>query len=157
MTLLHTSTECGHISRVSDGPIISIFDTQWVVKAVEQRSWSCRTFVCEAVMQPFGSRDYPAASLGRQGPSRPPLRNTSRTPANPHRRHTARFLFAGLILQNQVLCRYSLRDRWRTSAHNADCSRSASSPRACTHFVSIFQESKPCPQANIHAQTRHVK
>lgn len=63
MTLLHTTTASGHISPVSDGPTMFISNLRCVEGACLERSWLCRTSVCEAVMQPFGSRDYPAASL----------------------------------------------------------------------------------------------
>lgn len=96
--------------------------------------WSCRTSVCAAVMQPSGSRDYPAASLGRQGPSRPPFETPAAWPANLQQRHTARLSFARAAQQNPALCRCSLSVRSRTSAHHASCSKGLRARRGLCRF-----------------------
>lgn len=103
MTLLHTSTASGQISPVSDGPTVIISNLRWVEARVLRTLVVVVSHVClrsgDAAVR---LRDDPAASLGRQGPSRP-LRNTSRMPANLQQRHTAHLLFAGLAWLNPDL------------------------------------------------------
>jgi hypothetical protein len=95
------------------------------VETARQRSRLCRTSVGVVVMQPFGSRDSQATRTLTATRNHPifgclvaPLRNTSRRLANPHRLSHCFAPIRRANLAKPGLCRFSLRDRWRTSAHN---------------------------------------
>jgi len=100
-------------------------------------------------MQPFGSRDYPAALLGRQGTSAHASRSIQscrfRLPCRPSKpQPAAQPILISVTLpashslpqsaRNKVHCQFSLRDRWCTSARNTSCSNFGCLPRATLAF-----------------------